>query len=172
MRGLPLPTSVLPCLCLAVATPLLAPPALAQVAPIAPYSSCAAEPAPERCEHEKKQLVTRYYRSERAILEEQARRLRYHDLQTEADLNFFSNARQAAAQHGELAAAAAEPALRARHLENARRENAWADNVARKFVGGTPESHRAYRQARRDEIEARYEEDLRAFREFRQQGWY
>ncbi|WP_306602670.1 hypothetical protein [Azonexus sp.] len=142
----------------------------AQVAPFAPYSSCKDQVQPQ-CFDSKKSMLMKYYASEIDIVEEKARRLRYYDLVTDAETKFVIDARMAAAKEQQLALDAATPALRTRHLENAKREQVWADKLSRKFVGGTPETHREHRNIGRNEIETKFDEDLRVFREYRAETW-
>lgn len=149
---------------------LLAPACFGQLAPFAPYSSCK-DQATALCFDSKKNALMKYYASEIEIAEEKARRLRYHDLLTDAETRFVLDAREAAEKELQLAESATSKSLRARHLENAKREQAWADKLAKKFVGGTPETHREHRKIGRNEIEAKFGEDLRVFREYRAQNW-
>ena len=143
----------------------------AQMAPFSPYSSCH-EPARAECFERKKKLLMRYYSSEVDIAEEKAKRLRYYDLLTEAETQFVIDARLAAEKEQQLAENAGSPALRQMHLKNAKREQAWADRLAEKFVGGTLEAHRENRKTGRDEIEAKFDEDLRVFQAYRAETWY
>jgi hypothetical protein len=149
---------------------LFAPVCFGQLAPFAPYSSCKDQATPQ-CFDSKKKMLMKYYASEIDIAEEKARRLRYYDLLTDAETKFVTDAMEAAEKALQLAANATSASLRARHLENAKREQAWADRLAKKFVGGTPETHREHRKIGRNEIEAKFDEDLRVFEEYRAETW-
>jgi hypothetical protein len=140
-------------------------PAHAQLAPFAPYASCATSSVPD-CLQSKKMALIRYYGSQVDIVEEKAKRLRYYDLLTHSAINFVVDARNAAEKERQKAASVQDPYVRQRHLDNAQREQRWADDAAKKLVGGTPETHRAHRAAGRSEIEAKFDEDLRVFWEY------
>jgi hypothetical protein len=140
-------------------------PAYAQLAPFAPYASCAESSVPD-CLDSRKNALLKYYRSQIDIIEEKARRLRYYDLLTNSAIDFVVNARLAAEQETEKAAGMKDSAVRQRHLAKAKREQRWADDAAKKLLGGTPETHREQRKIGRDALEAKFDEDLRVFQEY------
>lgn len=141
------------------------PPAYAQLAPFAPYASCAESSEPG-CLQSRKKALFKYYGSQVEIAEEKAKRLRYYDLVTNSAINFVVDARNAAENERQKAASVQDPHLRQRHLDKAQREQRWADNAEKKLVGGALETHRAHRAAGRNEIEAKFDEDLRVFWEY------